>query len=83
MLSPAVPMAQMTLNTGTRAPSSKYVSSTTPSTGAVSSKLVLSVSISAITSPALTVSPLCLRHAAIRQSSTVLPSLGTSTVVAI
>jgi len=41
----------MTVKTGTRAPSSKNVSSRTPSTGAVSSKLVLSVSISAMTSP--------------------------------
>ena len=33
-LSPAAPMAQMTVKTGTRAPSSKKVSSRTPSTGA-------------------------------------------------
>ena len=62
VLSPLAPMAQIGVNTGTRAPSSKKVSSSTPSTGAVRSKLVLSVSISAIRSPALTSSPLCLCH---------------------
>jgi len=76
-------MTQRFVRTGTTAPSSKKVSSSVPPTGAGSSKVDLSVSISATTSPGATGSPFCLRHFATRHSSTVLPSFGTSTGVAI
>ena len=65
------------------APSGKKVSSSVPPTGAGSSKVALSVSISAMVSPEDTGSPLVLSHFAMRHSSTVLPSLGASTGVAI
>src|SRR5207247_10167356 len=82
-LSPGFPMMQSLVKTGTTAPSSTKISSTVPATGAVTSKVVLSVSISATTSPADTDSPLRLIHRVTRHSSTVLPSLGSSTGVAI
>ena len=53
-----------------------------PSTGAVTSKLALSVSTSAITSPAATGSPLCFSQAVSSHSSTVFPGFGISTDVA-
>src|ERR1017187_870694 len=53
-----------------------------PSAGATISKLALSVSTSAMMSPAATESPLCLSQADSRHSCTVLPSFGISTVVA-
>src|SRR5215468_7139013 len=80
--SPGVPITNRFVNTGTRAPSAKNVSSTVPSTGAVTSNVALSVSISATRSPSFTTSPLRRAHRAIRHSSTVLPSFGTSTGVA-
>ena len=69
------------LNTGATDPCSKNTSRMVPLTGAVISNVVLSVSISAITSPAVTRSPLCFRHSPTMHSSTVLPTLGTSTGV--
>src|SRR5581483_3747618 len=81
-LSPAWPITHTLVKTGTSAPGSKKVSSTVPATGAGSSNIVLSVSMSASTSPAATWSPLRLRQFAIRHSSTVLPRLGSSTGVA-
>jgi hypothetical protein len=69
------------VKTGTSAPSSKNVSSMVPSTGAVISNDALSVSTSAITSPADTASPFRLTHRVITHSSTVLPDFGSSTGV--
>ena len=82
-LSPAAPITQTVVKTGISEPASKNTSSSIPAAGAVSSKLVLSVSMSAITSPSRTTSPFRTRHPASRHSSTVLPSFGISTAVAI
>ena len=82
-LSPGSPMTKRFVKTGTSAPSSKKISSRVPSTGEVTSKVALSVSISATSSPAETGSPLRFAHRATRTSSTVLPSFGASTGVAI
>src|ERR1019366_6388722 len=75
------PTTKKLVNTGTTAPSSKNVASSFPPTGAVTSNVVLSVSISATTSPAATASPGRFSHRPMMHTSTELPSLGTSTGV--
>ena len=60
--SPASPTTKKLVNTGTTAPSSKNRARSFPPTGAVTSKVVLSVSISTTTSPAETASPGFFSH---------------------
>jgi hypothetical protein len=81
--SPGSPTTNRFVNTGTNVPSSKNRASRVPFAGEATSKVALSVSISATISPTETGSPNCFRHFAIRHSSTVLPSFGTSTGTAI
>jgi len=81
-VSPGAPMMAMGLLTGTSSPSSTRSARTVPATPAGTSMVDLSVSMSHSTVLASTVSPTFTCQAVIKHDSTVLPSWGMTTVVA-